>query len=243
MKIGVQGLGTVGKAVADGFSVKGHEIYRYDPAKGYQDYLEQADIIFVCIPAPEGIIEDDRFFDLHKTIVIKSTVRIGEMERLSSKYATSFVYNPEFLCEDSAAEDFLGPDKIIIGCSKTEIGKSVGRLYRNFGAPIFYCTYREAEILKLAINSFYALKVIFANEIFDICMRHQTDYDFMQKMLEADKRIAPYHLEIFHKGYRGFDGKCLPKDLNILTDQSGSELLTMVGRINRSLTAQFPLNI
>lgn len=85
-----------------------------------------------------------------------------------------------------------------------------------FGGEFHIMTPTEAEITKLAVNTLYASKVTIANEIYEICEKHCSDYDRVRTALESDRFIAPNHLDVHHGGYRGFGGKCLPKDIKML---------------------------
>ena len=93
---------------------------------------------------------------------------------------------------------------------------------------------------KYMVNAYYTTRVIFANEIYDICQALNIDYEKVRECFESDKRVAPGHFDVFHGGYRGISGDCLPKDLNALiseaeTQKLNPELLKTLRRINKRL--------
>lgn len=229
-RIGIVGYGFVGQAVGYGFS--SHEIHIYDKYKDYEslpNVVESSEYIFVCLPTP--IKEDESGIDLtimdenmaqlarltkgsDKIIVIKSTVIPGTTLGYAKKYPRSlFCFNPEFLREASFLQDFVNPDRIVIGATQDQVSRRVSALYQAVLplAPICLTDPTTAEMVKYMANCFLATKVIFANEMFEICEKLGIKYEEVKKMVVADKRILDEHLEI--TTLRGFGGKCFPKDL------------------------------
>lgn len=229
-RIGIIGYGFVGQAVAYGFS--NHEIHIYDKYKNSEDLkdvVESSDYIFVCLPTPikedesgidlsimdESISKIDKYTDgTDKVIIIKSTVVPGTTQRYIDKYSGSqFCFNPEFLRETSFLQDFVATDRIVIGAEDKVVLKTVSALYEKTLplSPIYKTDPTSAEMVKYMANCFLAMKVIFANEMFEICEKIDIDYSEVKTMVVADKRIEDGHLDITPE--RGFGGKCFPKDL------------------------------
>lgn len=221
-----------------------------------QDSLEEVinrDIIFICVPTPYAaeagfdLTEMNNVFnDLksvkNKIVVIKSTVLPGTTANYQiQRPDLKILFNPEFLTEATAAEDFLYPDKQIVGYTEKsqDIAEEILRILPE--APYKkIMPAKEAEMVKYMINSYYAVKVIFANQIYDICRAGGIDYNLVKEAFIADKRVVDSHLDILHKGYRGFGGKCLRKDIYSLIDfakQRGFDpkLLEVAKEINLTL--------
>jgi UDPglucose 6-dehydrogenase len=155
---------------------------------------------------------------------------VGTTDSLNDKYK-NVVYVPEFVTEATARIDARYPDKVVIGCGN-EHKDELLKLHRPLEAPMMITTRSEAEMIKLVINSFYATKVEFANEVYDACSECGADYTVVRRAMELDQRIFPHHLDVMHGGYRGFGGKCLPKDIGILTGAFYMPVLQEVRRVN-----------
>lgn len=252
--IGVVGVGMVGGAVRAYFEGQNVQPFLYDPHKnlGSKEDINRADVIFVCVPTP---YTKERGFDLayveehtlpwiegEKIIVIKSTVVPGTTEKLQKQFPQhKILFNPEFLVEERAVEDMLHPDRQIVGY--TEQSKDVAQEILQLLPSAPYekiLPAREAELIKYFGNTFLAVKVIFGNQIYDLCQKLGIDYNIVREAGSADPRIGPSHLDVFHGGYRGYGGKCLPKDIRALlqiADGCGVnlELLKRAEEINNSL--------
>lgn len=238
IKIGVMGVGMVGSALKNYFEKKGkklgEDLFLYDPAKGFDsvEELNKADVIFVCVPTPfvkgpalshssgEGFdlsyIEDAcSKIQGEKIMVIKSTVLPGTTEKLQKEYPQhKFLFNPEFLTEITAEQDMNYPDRQIIGYTEKSFAVAKDIMMLLPLAPferIMPAT--EAETVKYFGNNWFSVKVAFANQMFDVCSKIGADYDTVMEAASADKRIGPSHLVVWHKGYRGYGGRCLPKDI------------------------------
>ena len=239
-KIGIVGVGMVGGALKGYFEKKNTEVFLYDKGKGLGSIGEvsKADIIFVCVPTP---YDKEKGFDLsyveetcenilgEKTLVIKSTVWPGATEKLQEKYPQhKFLFNPEFLSELTSEQDMNYPDRQIIGYTKKSYNVA-GDLMQILPLAPFQriLPATEAELVKYFGNTWFAIKVSFANQIYDLCKKINIDYDRVKEASAADKRIGRSHLEVMHKGYRGYGGKCLPKDIRALiqfADKNGIDL-------------------
>jgi len=202
--------------------------------------LEHADIIFLALPTPE---DEDGSADLsyvigvakeigkkikdYKVIVDKSTVPVGTADKVrqviskETKVDFDVVSNPEFLREGFAVDDFLKPERIIIGSSSTRATKLMQKLYKPFvrsGNPVIIMDERSAELTKYAANSFLATKITFMNEIANFCERVGADVDLVRVGMGTDSRIGKRFL---FPGI-GYGGSCFPKDVKALHN-SGNE--------------------
>jgi UDPglucose 6-dehydrogenase len=227
--IGVIGVGVVGGAVSSYFESRGYALRHFDPQLGADDEaaLNEADIVFICVPTPymPGAGFDDAALEdaiariaEPKVVVIKSTVLPGTTEAFQLRYPQHcFLFNPEFLREASAPQDFVRPDRQIVGYTAQSRHLAESLLSILPDAPYkATMTAREAEMTKYMTNVFLALKVTFANEIYDLCGALDIDYQRVREATAADERIGASHLDVFDSGYRGYGGKCLPKDTKAL---------------------------
>lgn len=219
-------MGTVGAAVRKYFENKNFELFFCDKGKkiGSIEEVNKSEIVFICVQTPfiDGkgcdtsfVREACQVLSGNKTIIIKSTVPPGTTEKLQQEMPFhKFIFNPEFLTEMNADYEMENPERQIIGCTKESIG--VGKDILNFlpKAPFErIISSTEAEMVKYFGNTWLAVRVIFANQIYDLCQKMGIDYDKVKESAAQDKRIGSSHLDIFHGGYRGYDGKCLPKDI------------------------------
>jgi UDPglucose 6-dehydrogenase len=254
-RIGIIGAGVVGGALLRYLRERRMPVAVYDPPKGHTSVTAIADasVVFVCVPTPyverrgfdDGYLVDAvRAVPGSKTVVIKSTVLPGTTDLLQERFPQHrFLFNPEFLREATAYEDFVNADRQIVGHTPASREDAAGVMALLPRAPFErICRAREAEMAKYAANSFLAVKVSYANEIYDLCDRLDIDYGAVRDMLGADARIAGSHLDVFAGGYRGYGGKCLPKDSRSLLDlarTAGFELqvLAAADRVNRAMLA------
>ena len=238
-KIGVAGVGMVGGAFKQYFEEKGITPFLYDPGKklGSLDELNRADIIFLCVPTPsteggcdtsyvEGVCAE---LKEGKIVVIKSTVIPGTTERMQKQFPhLIFLFSPEFLVEAQAYETLVHADRQIIGVTEQSKGVAKDVLALLPEAPFTkVMSATEAEMVKYFGNTFLSLKVIFASQMHDLCERLGIDYAKVAEAAGADPRINPSHLDVWHGGYKGFGGKCFPKDtraLLALAEKEGVDL-------------------
>jgi UDPglucose 6-dehydrogenase len=251
--IGIVGLGTVGDAVRHFFEQRGHSLRIYDPERGLGSHrsLNEAELIFVCVPAPfrpqhgfddSALEEAISRLEGSKVIVIKSTVLPGTTEAYQIRYSQHcFLFNPEFLREAHARTDFTRPDRQIVGYT-AQSRHLAEALLAMLPASTFRSIMpsREAEMAKYMTNSFLALKVSFANEIYDLCAALDIDYELVREAVAADPRIGGSHLDVLAGGYRGYAGSNLPKDTRALLELSERlsvplRLLRTADRVNASL--------
>lgn len=247
----------VGGAVEKYFLKEGIGPLLYDKYKnrGSLEEVNRADIIFIAVPTPYNEATND--FDLSyveaafasitgaKTVVIKSTVLPGTTESLQRKFPQHKVlFNPEFLTEQTAEQDMAFPDRQIVGYT-AESFNMAGTVLRLLPLAPFerVMPAREAEMVKYFGNTWFSTKVVFANQMYDLCQKLGIDYDVVRDAAAADKRIGPSHLNVWHKDYRGYGGACLPKDtrsLIALGEKLGAaqQLLKAVEAINNDLIKQ-----
>ena len=205
--------------VAEGVAA-GRLTFTTDVAGAVQD----ADIVFLCVPTPEGA---DGNADLSfiqtaartlapllrsgAVVVNKSTVPVGStkvVERELKRSDIAVVSNPEFLREGSAIQDFLHPDRIVVGSDNQEAAIRVGALYEKVGAPVVVTDPASAETIKYAANAFLATKISYVNAIAAICEGVGADINDVVLGLGYDKRIGH---EFLRPG-PGWGGSCFPKD-------------------------------
>ncbi|MEH6764207.1 MAG: UDP-glucose/GDP-mannose dehydrogenase family protein [Aequorivita antarctica] len=199
-----------------------------------EEGLEHGDIIFLALPTPE---DEDGSADLsyvlsvseeigkkiksYKVIVDKSTVPVGTAEKVHSVIAKNasckfdVVSNPEFLREGFAVDDFLKPERIVVGSSSERATDLMKKLYGPFvrsGNPIIIMDEKSAELTKYAANSFLATKITFMNEIANYCEKVGADVDMVRAGMGSDSRIGKRFL---FPGI-GYGGSCFPKDVKAL---------------------------
>lgn len=200
-----------------------------------QEAIEPAEVIFLALPTPPG---EDGSADLsyilgvaeelsglikdYKVIVDKSTVPVGTSERVHARLAKQLdeslfdvVSNPEFLREGVAVDDFLKPDRVVIGTSSERARELMKRLYDPFvrqGNPIIFMDERSAEMTKYAANSYLATRISFMNEIANLCEKAGANVDMVRIGIGSDTRIGKRFL---FPGI-GYGGSCFPKDVQAL---------------------------
>lgn len=220
-----------------------------------EEVIDEVSIIFLALPTPPG---EDGSADLsyvlgvadqlgkimkeYKVIVDKSTVPVGTADRVREAIAANYkgefdvVSNPEFLREGMAVEDFMKPDRVVIGTESQRARKLMGELYGPYvrqGNPVIYMDERSAELTKYAANSFLATKISFMNEIARVCELTGADVDMVRIGMGSDPRIGKRFL---FPGI-GYGGSCFPKDVKALirsARQNGYdfEILNAVEKVN-----------
>lgn len=229
MKIGIVGYGYVGKAT-ERMLPKNYEVIVKDPKIGFKDLenkISDCDIIFVAIN--ETDVSMSNLFQLvdeliknntKGIIVIRTTVLPGTIDKLTQRYSRTFVYMPEFLREWNYEYDSEHPDKIVIGTEDKETFDKLRKLFAHKNAPIIQVKPVEAELAKLSLNALGMIKVVFAEELYNLATTLEADYQSIYRIFELDRNVNVRHLIPNKDGYRGADGKCLPKDTYFLI-QSG----------------------
>lgn len=226
MKIGIVGLGAVGSANKYGFEYLGHEVIGHDIVLNTKitDILE-TEIVFLCVPTPqaqdgscdtsiiEGVIQD---LDLHTyrgIIAIRSTVVPGFTQRMIETYKNlTICFVPEFLRERCAADDFINNHKLLaIGTHDIWVYRKLAKAHGDLPENIEHLTPSEAEVLKYYNNVYAALRVTFANVMYEICEKLNCDYTTIKNAYIKTGKATDMYLDV-NPDLRGFGGMCLPKD-------------------------------
>ncbi len=235
MKIGIIGFGFVGEALANGLN-DDVEICKIDPKlstslKDLKEFSPKAS--FICLPTPmsndgsqdieiiKNTLLEIKNLDIGGLVIIKSTVNPKNITELQSIYS-DFIYNPEFLREKYAKEDFINSDLIVFGGKSSLINKA-SNIYKNYtkckNKDYIYTDAISASLIKYSLNSFLATKVIFFNELnnlFEVSGAEETWENFID-YISKDKRIGNSHMMVpGHDGRFGFGGACFPKDTSAL---------------------------
>jgi UDPglucose 6-dehydrogenase len=220
-----------------------------------EEAIVDAQIIFLALPTPPGA---DGSADLkyvlgvadhlgkilkdYKVIVNKSTVPVGTADKVKAAIAKNYqgefdvVSNPEFLREGVAVDDFMKPDRVVVGTKSDRAKKLMSELYAPFvrqGNPVIFMDERSSELTKYAANSFLATKISFMNEIAQLCERMGADVDMVRRGIGSDDRIGKRFL---FPGI-GYGGSCFPKDVQALIMSSDEvnyefEILKAVEKVN-----------
>ena len=211
------------------------------------ELLESARLLFVCVDTPptgsgdadlsrvRSVVEELPAGGEH-VLIMKSTVPAGTGEAIRrDRPGLAYVSCPEFLKEGSAVEDFMHPDRVVIGADRgdEEASDAVAALYEPLGGELVRTDVASAEMIKLASNAFLATKISFVNEIANVCEEVGADVGEVARGMGLDQRIGPSFL----RAGIGYGGSCFPKDLKALKQLAGNtgyhfQLLTAVIEVN-----------
>ena len=247
-KIGIVGNGFVGGAVKFGFSAQVGcdtevRVYDINPNKSthtLEETVNKSDFIFLSVPTPsnkDGSINidilDSALNDINEvskrdnTILIRSTVIPGTTRKLQTKYdQLNLLFNPEFLTERSAKFDFINQSRFIVGGSGQSLNVMCAERFTDlikdrFGdcVAVLETNYETAEMIKYMNNCFFATKVSFMNEMYQIAEKSNVDWGDAVSGFVSDGRIGHSHLDVpGHDGKFGFGGSCFPKDIQAMID-------------------------
>jgi UDPglucose 6-dehydrogenase len=234
VRIGIIGLGIVGNAIKSGFEHK-HQIFVHDTGLGtnISDVIDNADLAYISVPTPcdertgecdTRIVEEVLgLLPEGFSIVIKSTVIPGTTQRLHEAFPKlKIACSPEFLRTSTSIDDFQNQDVLVIGTHHEDLAESVIENHVKAGIicreGCFVVSPTQAELVKYAKNSFYSIKVIFANQFYDYCEELGEDWSAVKEIITTPQMqpIGGSHLEAISGMKRGFGGDCLPKDIRAL---------------------------
>ena len=206
-----------------------------------RDAVKASEIVFIAVGTPQGedgsadlqhVIgvahEIGKAIEKYTIIVDKSTVPVGTAKKVRAAIASettvdfSVVSNPEFLKQGAAIDDFMKPDRVVIGCDEERAGEMMRALYAPFtrtGAPIMVMDTPSAELCKYAANAMLATRISFMNEIANVCERVGADAEAVRKAVGSDRRIGPSFL---FPGI-GYGGSCFPKDVKAMLKSAADE--------------------
>ena len=247
--IGIIGYGFVGKAVE--FAFKNAQILICDPEYSVLTVKDLAysscDAIFVCVPTPtddtnyqtlKDVLDIIKETEYKGIVVVKSTVLPQHLE------GYDVVYNPEFLSRATANSDFTNPPMMIIG-GDSEKAERLVSIYKQYSTvqtdKVFLTDIKTASLAKYAMNSFYATKITFMNQLFDVAGQIGVEWDDVKLILSNHPWMGTHHFDVpGPDGERGFGGPCLPKDTEALTKYYDLPLLQEVLKLNTEYRKKGP---
>jgi UDPglucose 6-dehydrogenase len=263
IKIAIIGLGFVGSSLLNGLK-DSVEVLRIDPKLGnktsdLKDFLPE--IVFICVPTPmnedktqdisiiESVVAEIKDLDLNFLTVLKSTVLPNHLKNIESSL-DRFLYNPEFLREKHANEDFINSPLIVFGGNKEDAEKLSG-FYKDYTKCIcndyVYTDLVTASLIKYTINSFLSVKGIFFNELKELFIKSDANdsWENFISFLSKDIRIGNSHMQVpGHDGRFGFGGACLPKDSNAFAEYADSyqeslNILKIAIKLNNDIRSSY----
>ena len=225
MKIGLIGLGVVGSACKYGFEKIGHIVYVHDTKFDTKiTDLLFTDVIFICVPTPsnddgscnveivESVVYQLNDLNYRGIVAIKSTVKPTTTKRLQEETNLKICFVPEFLRERCAISDFVeNHDLLAIGTDDPEIFQLIKESHGNYPKKTVQLSSTEAELLKYYSNTFNATKIIFANEMYEICSKVDANYSKIKDAFVKRGTAKDIYLDV-NENFRGYGGLCLPKD-------------------------------
>ncbi len=236
--VGVIGLGIVGSAVRNGmdstYTVETYDISKPSTCLSIADLCARTEVLFVCVPTPmtpdSGAADLKAIYNVvaqvasvatDHVVAIKSTVPPGTTDSLNAKFGSkslSVVFQPEFLTEANASEDFIRQSHIIIGGAPAAADRIAATYELAFPkAPILRTSATVAEMIKYTANCFLMTKVLFANEMYQICGALGVQWDEIVRYAMMDSRLGTTHWRVpGPDGKFGAGGSCFPKDIRAL---------------------------
>ena len=226
MQVGIIGLGVVGDTLDYGFTRLGHDVYKHDIKLGtnIHDVLA-AELVFVCVPTPsapdgscdvavvDAVVAELAHSSYKGLVVIKSTVTPGTTDRLQKQYPMlRLAFCPEFLREKSTYSDFVeNHDVLIYGTYNAADACLINQVHGHYPKQLAWVRPLEAELCKYFSNTFNALRIVFANQFFEVCEAVGADYNTVKNAISKRTSIGGHYLDC-NKNFRAFGGSCLPKD-------------------------------
>lgn len=229
MTIGIVGLGVIGSACQYGFQKLGHTVNVHDIKLNTKlEDLLTSEIIYVCVPTAQNSdgscdvsIVDSVVYDLKKLdyagiIAIKSTVKPTTTERLIKETGLQICFVPEFLRERCAITDFTEHhDLLAVGTHSKEIYNKIVECHGKYPKAYEMLNPTEAELLKYYSNVFNALRIVFANEMYEVCKAVEANYGKIKDAFVKRGTTKDMYLDV-NENFRGYGGVCLPKDTSAL---------------------------
>lgn len=253
-KIAIIGFGMVGKSSSVVLSIPEQDCYNSQNKNQLLEKIKDGiyDTFIICLPTPTINSQQDlsairEWLELLRSndylVIIRSTILPGTTKKLSEEYGLNLVHVPEFLTEATAIEDELNPEFLVIGADDILVREKVRRLFlRNESQinnkKVIECNSQTAEMIKYSLNSWFALKVIMANQLWDVSKEVGADYEKVKMVLTKHKWGSKNGWDVWHKGFRGFGGNCLPKDVQAFTQAFDLPLLEKMVEINERLVKE-----
>ena len=256
-KIAIIGFGMVGKASSVALSIPRFDCFTSKDKDQLVDGIKNGryDIFVLCLPTPTTVDGKQDLTaigewltnikhsspispKLDPLIIIRSTILPGTTKILSEEYGLRIAHVPEFLTEATAIKDELNPEFLVIGADDILVRQQVKELFMNSkiqSKRFLMCNSVTAELIKYSLNSWFALKVIMGNQLWDVARKVGADYEKIQEVLTEHKWGSKNGWNVWHGGFRGYGGTCLPKDLEAFSIAFDIPLLKEVDRINSDL--------
>lgn len=240
MKIGIVGLGVVGSACRAGFELIGHTVNVHDIKMNTSlTNLLETEVIYVCVPTPENVdgscnidaieatVAELTRLEYKGVVALKSTSTPGTTQTLINKYKLRICFVPEFLRERCAVEDFVNNHELLaVGTDDPQIYEIVVKSHGLLPKHTSMLNPTEAEVLKYFSNVFNAVRVVFSNNMYEICKSMDIDYTKIKDTYLLRNTASPDYMDV-NEELRGYGGMCLPKDtkaLDALIKQLGLDL-------------------
>jgi len=225
MKIGIIGLGIIGSAIKYGFQKLGHQIFEHDIILNTKiENVLDTEIIYVCVPSPsnedgscdtsivEEVVQQLQELKYNGIIAIKSTVKPGTTQKLIDLTEMDICFVPEFLRERCAIVDFTEKhDLLAVGTNSDKIYNKIVECHGKYPQNHSMLSPTEAELLKYYSNVFNSMKIIFANEMYEVAKAVDADYSKIKEAFVKRKTSVDLYLDV-NENFRGYGGMCLPKD-------------------------------
>jgi len=234
MKHVIIGSGCIGQATGIWLSARNEKVTFFDISskpldklekKGYKVSMfptkinvrkENPDIIWICTAEwdVEKVIKELHEYNSDKIYIIRSTMPVGETEKIASKYGLVHVAHiPEFLRQKTAINDIFNQDRIVIGLKDKKTRKALKELYKNEQVPVIFTKIKESEMIKYTANCWLAMQISYWNEIKKFCDKSKINPQLVADVATMDKRISKYGSAMIGEPYSGF---CFPKDTKSL---------------------------
>ncbi len=225
MKIGIVGLGVVGKAYYNGLKKIGYKVIKHDKKlkSRIQDLIETK-VTFICVSTPSkkngecdvsqihNVLEELSVLNYKGIAVISSTLIPGSTDKFIKKFKNLKIVNvPELLRERFAKKDFINPKVIVIGSKNNKTFKVIFNIYRKLTKNIIMMKPYEAELFKYFNNTFASIRIIFANIFYELCKKNNSNYSLIKNTYIKTGKAKDIYLNV-NKKLRGYGGVCLPKD-------------------------------